>query len=48
MIIVIMGVAASGKTEVGKALASDLEWGFLDADDFHPREGNPAAAHASR
>lgn len=37
MIIVIMGVAGSGKTEVGKALAGDLEWSFLDADDFHPR-----------
>jgi gluconokinase len=36
MIVVVMGVAGSGKTVVGKALARDLRWSFLDADDFHP------------
>jgi gluconokinase len=30
-----MGVAASGKTTVGRALAASLGWRFLDADDFH-------------
>jgi gluconokinase len=30
-----MGVAASGKTTVGRALAAALGWRFLDADDFH-------------
>jgi len=30
-----MGVAASGKTTVGRALADTLGWRFLDADDFH-------------
>jgi gluconokinase len=30
-----MGVAASGKTTVGHALAKRLGWRFLDADDFH-------------
>ena len=30
-----MGVAASGKTTVGRALAARLDWRFLDADDFH-------------
>jgi len=30
-----MGVAASGKTTVGRALATRLGWRFLDADDFH-------------
>jgi gluconokinase len=30
-----MGVAASGKTTVGRALAARLGWRFLDADDFH-------------
>ena len=33
--IVVMGVAASGKTTVGRALAKRLGWRFLDADDYH-------------
>ena len=33
--VVVMGVAASGKTTVGRALAAELGWRFLDADDFH-------------
>ena len=37
MVIVLMGVAASGKTTVGRMLAEDLGWTFYDADDFHPR-----------
>ncbi len=36
MILVLMGVSGSGKTKVGKALAADLGWPFLDGDDFHP------------
>jgi gluconokinase len=36
MIIVLMGVAGSGKTTIGMRLASELGWRFLDADDFHP------------
>ena len=31
----IMGVAGSGKTTLGRALARELGWDFLDADDFH-------------
>ena len=31
-----MGVAGSGKTAVGKGIATRLNWLFLDADDFHP------------
>lgn len=34
--IVIMGVAGSGKTTVGEALARELGWPFKDADAFHP------------
>lgn len=30
-----MGTAGSGKTTVGKLLASLLSWEFADADDFH-------------
>ena len=36
MIIVVMGVAGSGKTTVGRLLARRLGWPFFDADDFHP------------
>ena len=35
-VIVVMGVAGSGKTTVGKALAAGLGWRFVDADDHHP------------
>ena len=35
MVIIVMGVSGSGKTTVGKALASELGWRFYDADDFH-------------
>jgi gluconokinase len=38
MIVIVMGVAGSGKTTVGKGLADDLGWAFYDADDFHPPE----------
>jgi gluconokinase len=31
-----MGVAGSGKTTVGRLLATQLGWEFRDADDFHP------------
>jgi gluconokinase len=30
-----MGVEGSGKTTVGKLLAQELGWKFVDADDFH-------------
>src|SRR5262249_18177733 len=33
-----MGVAGSGKTTVGHALAAELGWRFVDADDLHPAE----------
>jgi gluconokinase len=34
-VVVVMGVAGSGKTTVGKALAAGLGWRFVDADDHH-------------
>jgi gluconokinase len=36
MIVVLMGVSGSGKTTIGKVLARQLGWTFLDADDYHP------------
>ncbi|MEE6459511.1 hypothetical protein FKM82_000647 [Ascaphus truei] len=38
VIVVIMGVSGSGKTEVGSLLSSKLGWKFYDADDYHPLE----------
>lgn len=36
LVILIMGVAGSGKTTVGELLARELGWRFDDADSFHP------------
>ncbi len=36
MVIIVMGVTASGKTTVGTVLAEALRWPYFDADDFHP------------
>lgn len=33
-----MGVSGSGKTTIGRALADDLDWRFVEGDDFHPPE----------
>jgi gluconokinase len=38
MLILIMGVAGSGKSTVGTRLASVLGWEFADADGFHSPE----------
>jgi gluconokinase len=35
-IVIVMGVASSGKTVTGKAIARRLHAPFLDGDDFHP------------
>ena len=35
-VVVMMGVAGTGKSAVGSALAEATGWAFLDADDFHP------------
>jgi gluconokinase len=35
MILLVMGVTGSGKSTVGKLLADQLDWLFLEADDFH-------------
>jgi carbohydrate kinase (thermoresistant glucokinase family) len=35
-VVILMGVAGSGKTTVGRSLADALGWTFRDADSFHP------------
>ncbi|MGH7856890.1 MAG: gluconokinase, GntK/IdnK-type [Candidatus Binatia bacterium] len=35
-ILLVMGVTGSGKTTIGRRLAADLGWPFLDGDDLHP------------
>lgn len=37
-IIIIMGVAGSGKTTIGRALAEATKRPYFEADDFHPAE----------
>jgi gluconokinase len=48
VIIIIFGVSGAGKTTIGKLLARELGWRFVEADDFHPaaniekmRSGHP-------
>jgi gluconokinase len=36
VIIIIFGVSGAGKTTIGKLLAHELGWRFIEADDFHP------------
>ncbi len=45
MILIVAGVAGSGKTTVGALLAGRLHWRFADADSFHP-EANVAKMRA--
>ena len=34
--VVMMGVSGTGKTTVGRALATRLGWAFAEGDQFHP------------
>ena len=36
VIILVMGVSGAGKTTIGRRLADELGWRFLEGDDFHP------------
>ena len=35
-ILVVMGVSGSGKTTIGRQVASRLSWPFKEGDDLHP------------
>jgi gluconokinase len=35
-IVVVMGVAGSGKTTIGQRLATTLGWSYAEGDAFHP------------
>ena len=46
--MIIFGVSGAGKTTIGKLLAHQIGWRFIEADDFHPpaniekmRSGHP-------
>jgi gluconokinase len=36
VIVIVFGVSGAGKTTIGKLLAREVGWRFLEADDFHP------------
>ncbi len=36
-VILLMGVAGSGKSTLGETLAQEFSWPYRDADDFHPQ-----------
>jgi gluconokinase len=38
LVVVVMGVSGSGKTTVGRLLATRLAVPYAEADDFHPAE----------
>ncbi len=46
-VFILMGVAATGKTTLGLALAAETNGTFLDGDDFHPESNRlkMAAGH---
>lgn len=45
MIIVLMGVTASGKTTIGKKLAASEHWQYAEGDEYHS-EANKQKMHA--
>ncbi len=44
-VIILGGVSGTGKSTIGKALASHLGWRFIEGDDFHPPENIAKMQH---
>lgn len=42
--LLIMGVSGTGKTTVGRLLAQELGWAFVDADDYHSAQNRAKMA----
>ncbi|MEL7311701.1 MAG: gluconokinase [Pseudomonadota bacterium] len=38
LLVVCMGVSGSGKSTLSRALATEMNWPFVEADDFHSDE----------
>jgi gluconokinase len=38
MVLILMGVAGSGKSTIGELIARRLGWKFYEGDDFHPKK----------
>lgn len=45
MIIVVMGIAASGKSTLGRALAQAFDWEFVEGDDYHSADNIEKMRH---
>jgi gluconokinase len=45
MVIIVLGVSASGKTTIGQMLARELGLEFYDADDFHSEASREKMRH---
>ena len=35
--LIVMGVSGTGKSTLARALAEQLQWEFLEGDDYHPK-----------
>ena len=45
MVTILIGVAGSGKTTIGRLLAGRLGWEFHDGDDLHPPSNKEKMSH---